>query len=88
MGVVLEIGLLRRSEREALYGRVERMGAGLTVYVLDAPREVRWERVQRRNEERGETFHVEVPRAFFELASDQWEPPDEDERRGRDVRVM
>lgn len=29
-----------------------------------------------------------VPLEVFELASDLWEPLDEDERRGRDVRTV
>jgi hypothetical protein len=31
---------------------------------------------------------MEVPLAFFELASDRWEPLDEDECRGRDVHFV
>jgi predicted kinase len=84
--VVLEIGLIQRKEREEFYARVDEEGLGLTVYVLDAPRELRRERVQRRNQEKGETFSMEVPPYFFELASDMWEPPEEDECRERDVR--
>lgn len=84
--VVLEIGLIRRAEREAFYRRVEDAGYGLTVYVLDAPRDVRRARVLRRNEERGETFAQVVPLDFFELASDLWEPPDDDEARERSIR--
>jgi predicted kinase len=84
--VVFEPGLIRREEREALYARADGAGLALTVHVLDAPREVRRERVLRRNRERGDTFAMEVPLPFFELASDMWEPPDEDERRERDIR--
>jgi predicted kinase len=83
--VILEVGLLRRAERAAFYARVDDLGAELVVYVLDAPIEVRRERVMRRNSERGETFSVEVPPAFFELASAAWEPPDEHERAERGI---
>jgi hypothetical protein len=58
------------------------------VHVLDAPRDVRRERVLRRNGERGDTFSMEVPLPFFELASDLWEPPEEAECEGRDVRFV
>lgn len=85
--VVLEIGLIRRAEREAFYARVDRAAFDLTVHVLDAPRDVRRERVQKRNAQRGETFSMVVPDAIFELASDMWEPPDELERDERNVRV-
>ena len=85
--VVLEIGLILRKERTHFYERVEAAGYPLTVYALDAPRDVRRERVIQRNRERGETFSMEVPLPFFELASDLWEAPDEAEAAGRDVRV-
>ena len=83
--VVLELGLIQRSAREAFYQRVDDAGLSLLVYVIDAPRELRRERVMQRNRERGETFSVEVPLPFFELASDLWEPPDEAEREARQV---
>lgn len=84
--VVLEIGLIRRDERAAFYERVDAAGHPLTVHLIDAPREVRRARVLKRNQERGETYAQGVPLEFFELASDMWEPPDEDERRARDIR--
>ena len=84
--VVLEIGLIQQPARQRLYRRVDAGGYPLTVYVLDAPRDVRWERVQRRNHERGDTFSMVVPSHIFEFASDLWEPLDEAECAGRDVR--
>jgi len=83
--VVLEIGLIRRDERIAFYTRVERAGHPLSIHVLDATRELRRERVQRRNSEMGETFAMIVPPHIFELASDMWQPPELDECQGRDV---
>ncbi|WP_434042627.1 MULTISPECIES: AAA family ATPase [Sorangium] len=86
--VVLEIGLIRRDERARLYERVDAGGHDLTIYVLDAPRDVRRERVQRRNDQKGDTFSMVVPPPIFELASDMWQPLDDVEREGRDVRIM
>lgn len=86
--VVLELGLIRRDERAAFYRKVDDVGHPLTVHLLDAPRELRRERVLRRNEARGETFAQVVPLEFFELASDLWQPPDDDERRDRDIREV
>jgi len=86
--VVLEIGLIQRAERAAFYERVDTCGYGLTVYVVDAPRDVRRARVAQRNLEQGATFSVVVPPAFFELASDLWQPPEPDECAGRDVRFL
>jgi len=86
--VVLEIGLIQRIDRDAFYERVAAAGFSLAVYVLDAPRDVRRERVMRRNEERGPTFAQVVPLEFFELASDRWEPPDEAEARAHAIRFI
>jgi predicted kinase len=86
--VVLEIGLIQQRDRLAFYDRVGAYDLGLTIHVLDAPREVRRARVQRRNEERGSTFSMVVPPQIFELASDLWEPPTELECEGRDVRFI
>jgi predicted kinase len=77
--VYLEIGLLGKIEREAFYEQVRMEEVELVVHVVDAPREVRRERVLRRNESPGPFTQV-VPPALFERASDAWEPPDESER--------
>ncbi len=86
--VVLEIGLIRRHDRERLYRRLDAAALDHLVYVMDAPRDVRRQRVRRRNRAKGATFSMIVPDHIFELASDMWEPPDEAERSGRAVRVI
>lgn len=86
--VVLEIGLIQRRDRTRLYKRVHDAGLELKIYVLDAPREVRRERVEERNRVRGATFSMVVPPPIFDLASDLWEPPDEAECSGRNVRFI
>jgi predicted kinase/uncharacterized glyoxalase superfamily protein PhnB len=86
--VVLELGLLRRDERERFYRVIEDAGFRLVVHVLDAPRDVRRERVMRRNLVQGETFSMVVPPEFFELASDLWESLPPAECEGRDVRQL
>lgn len=86
--VVLEIGLIQRQARQDFYSRIDGEAYEHTVYVVDADRDVRRQRVLARNQERGETFHVEVPLEFFELASDRWEPPEEDEMFDREVRFI
>ncbi len=75
--VILELGLIQRQSRVAFCQRVLDEGFELQVHVLDAPREIRRARVQRRNAERGETFSMVVPAHIFEMASDLWEGPDE-----------
>jgi predicted kinase/uncharacterized glyoxalase superfamily protein PhnB len=86
--VVLEIGLLKRGERDDFYRRVADANCELTIHVLDASRELRRERVEARNRAKGSTFSMVVPPAIFELASDLWEPLEPDECEGRDVRFL
>ena len=52
-------------------------GICFTVHVLDAPLDIRRERVRRRNAEKGATFSMVVPDHIFEMASAMWEPPDD-----------
>lgn len=84
--VVLEIGLIQRRDRQRFLRRVDADHDPLTIYQLDAPRDVRRERVEQRNQDQGATFSMVVPPAIFELASDLWEPLDDEEARGREVR--
>jgi len=74
---ILELGLIHRQDRATFCQRVQEEGFELVVYVLDAPREVRRERVRRRNAEKGSTFAMVVPENIFEIASDMWEEPDD-----------
>jgi predicted kinase len=86
--VVLELGLVERASRERFYALVENAGYDLIIYVLDAPRDVRRERVRQRNQKKGPTYAMEVPEAFFELASDHWEPINEAELERVEIRVI
>ena len=83
--VILEIGLLRRHEREAFYQRVDGANFDLSVYALDAARDVRRQRVLQRNRLAGPTFSMIVPLTVFEYASDLWEPLSPAECNGRNV---
>ena len=83
--VVLEVGLIQQHQRDAFYARMGPWADAMVVYVLDAQREVRRERVLRRNAEQGETFSMVVPPHIFELASDLWQPPGDVECAERTV---
>lgn len=77
--VYLELGLVAARERETYYARARAEDLRVTVYLLDAPRDLRRERVAERNRAAGDNTQV-VPLHFFELASDAWQPPSEMER--------
>ncbi len=78
--VVLEPGLVQRDRRLQFYKRVAASEIAMRVYCLEAPREQRRARVERRNREQGDTFAMHVPMDVFELSSDLWQSPDADER--------
>lgn len=86
--VVLELGLVEKASREIFYANARDAGYDLAVYLLDAPRDVRRDRVRKRNLEKGATFSMDVPDAFFELASDHWEPMDQTECEIYDVQMV
>ena len=83
--VVLELGLIQQLPRMAFCRRIMDQGFSLRIHVLDAPLELRRERVRRRNEEQGPTFSMLVPDHIFEIASALWEPPDEFECEEFDI---
>lgn len=85
---ILELGLIQQCDRQSLFARIDAAGYNYTVYVLDATREVRRERVRERNRQKGATFSMEVPDPIFDRASDMWEPLVDTECTGRDIRFI
>ena len=74
INVVLELGLIRKQQRLEFHQYLTEKNHALVIYILDAPRDIRRQRVDKRNLEQGETFSMIVPLDVFELASDLWEP--------------
>ena len=85
---ILELGLIQQESRRAFYEQAQAAGIELRVYVLEASREVRRERVARRNAEKGPTFSMIVPDGIFELASDLWQSPDPSEIEDHRIKVI
>ena len=77
--VVLELALLERERRRSFCAEMAPLASEFVIYVVDAARDVRRERVRLRNLERGDTWSVDLTDEMFERASDWWEPPDDDE---------
>lgn len=79
--VVLELGFFRRAQRDRFRALAAEADVAVQVHAIDAPREVRRERVRARNRG-GATYTVEVDDAMFDWAEGYYEPLDTDERRG------
>lgn len=76
---VFESGLMTFAEREAFRARAETAGHRVKMHFVEAPREVRLARLNRRNQERGETFSFEVSPAMFEFFEARYEKPNPSE---------
>lgn len=72
---VLDIGLLQADRRCAVTGTIQSAGYASRLYFLDVTADERWLRVQQRNSQRGETFHMKVTRLMFDFIETIWEPP-------------
>jgi len=85
--VVLDLGLMRRVDRERIRQRAEASGLSVRWHFVDAPPEVRRARVTHRNTAQGETFVREVPPEMFELMEGFYEAPTPAELEGAVVKV-
>lgn len=74
--VVLDLGLLRREDRQRARQRAEDCGAAATFHFVDAPLALRRSRVLGRNEARGDTFSLVVPPGVFDFLETLYQAPD------------
>jgi predicted kinase len=73
--VVLDIGAMRRAQRERIRQIAEASGLSLQWHFVDAPQAVRRARIASRNTSKGETFVREVTPEMFELIEGLYEAP-------------
>jgi predicted kinase len=80
--VVLDIGAMRRADRERIRQTAQASGLSLRWHFVDAPQAVRRARIVARNAARGETFVHEVTPEMFELLEGLYEAPGPAELEG------
>ena len=80
--VVLDIGAMRRADREQIRQIAQEKGLSLQWHFVDAPQAVRRARVAGRNTTKGETFVREVPPEMFDLIEGLYEAPESAELAG------
>jgi predicted kinase len=73
--VVLDIGAMRRADRERIREMAQAAGLSTQWHFVDAPQAVRRARVAGRNEAKGETFVHEVSPEMFEMLEAIYEAP-------------
>lgn len=79
VNVVLDWGFIRRERRDKANKRAAAHGHKVEWHILESDKEVRRDRVEGRNANRGETFAFAVTPAMFEFAERLYEPPQNDE---------
>jgi predicted kinase len=80
--VILDIGLMRRADRERVRQIAEGAELPLQWHFVDAPQEVRRARVAGRNTIRGESFAIEVTPELFDFIEGVYEAPEPAELAG------
>jgi len=80
--VILDMGLMRRADRERVRQIAEGAGLPLQFHYVTAPSDVRRARVAERNVVRGENFAIEVTSDMFEFVEGIFEVPDAAELEG------
>jgi predicted kinase len=82
--VVLEMGLLRRQDRDRMQSQVEASGHTAALCFVDASLATRRQRVLHRNQQQGDTYTFQITPTMFDAMEHIFERPAADEvRRSR-----
>jgi predicted kinase len=80
--VILDIGLMRRADRDRVRQIAEAVDLPIQWHFVTAPVEIRHARVAERNVIRGESFAIEVSPDMFEFMEGVFESPSPEEMQG------
>ncbi len=76
--VVLDLGFTTKEQREVFTRKGTKLGINAEIHYLDAPKDIRKQRVNTRNEEKDPAvFAIEVTDAMFNFMEPRFEIPDE-----------
>ncbi|WCO02682.1 AAA family ATPase [Psychroserpens ponticola] len=79
---ILDLGLSKFEHREKFRTFAKLKGYELKFHFLDISKEIRFERVMKRNHEKGVTFEFEVSKENFDFMETWFERPNKDELIG------
>jgi predicted kinase len=85
---ILDLGFTRADHRARFSDAARAMGATVSLHWVNVPAEERWQRVQQRNEQKGETFAMTVDRDMFDFMEGQWQLPSDDEINAMDGQII
>lgn len=76
---ILDFGFQRYEHRQRYANFAKQAQFTTRLHVLDVDASERWERIEARNKNQGETFHMEITRGMFDYIETTWELPSDDE---------
>lgn len=79
IAAVLDLGFTKAEHRAKFAEIAKKANIGVKLHFLDVPADVRWQRVEGRNAEKGASYSLEVNREMFDFVETMWEPPDSKE---------
>lgn len=85
---VLDLGFTKKEHRDKFRSLCADVGLNAAVHFVDVPRETRWQRVEQRNRDQGETFAMQVDRGMFDFMESMWEPPQPSEIALNDGQIV
>lgn len=74
--VIFDCGFTNLHERRLFYDWADALGYRLQLHFIDVSPEIRWLRVEKRNQDKGDTFMIEVTRDMFDFMQSMWEAPE------------
>jgi predicted kinase len=78
--VILDLGFTTKEQRNLFYSRAKALGINAEVHYLDAPKETRKQRIDKRNTEKDPSVYTfEVTDMMFDFMEPRFEIPDENE---------
>jgi len=72
---ILDLGFSISEHRKKFIDLFLSHGVSIETHYVDVPADVRWKRVQKRNEEKGQTFAMTVDRQMFDFIESIFETP-------------
>jgi predicted kinase len=88
VSAILDLGFTRADHRAHFAAFAHDSGMRPVLHHLDIPADIRWERVEARNRDRGVTWRMDVDRAMFDFMEGQWQRPDAAEMDALNGRVI
>lgn len=77
---ILDLGFAKKSHRKKFTLFARKHNYDYKIHYLDITSEIRWERVQQRNTQKGASFEFEVSRENYNFMEEWFEPLDDTEK--------